>query len=375
MIKILHCADLHLDSPLSSLDLSRAELRRNEIRAALTSLILSAKTNSADLLLISGDLFDGEFVSRDTVGLLRSEFASIPDCRIIIAPGNHDPFTHSSYYNRSDFSDNVYIFDSPEISSFSFPEINTTVYGWAFTSERMEKAPLEGFTIDDPSNINILVAHGDLDNANSIYCPLNRAELVRCGFDYVALGHKHAFSEIEELGSGYIAYPGCLEGRGFDELGMKGAILAAADKAPTLKFAAKFVRFCKRHYEIETLDLDGCRSNADVADRISEMLSEKRYGSDTALRIRLTGEVSGDFKLAPSFLAERFGQMFILELIDETLPLLDSQRLETDATIRGAFYRSLADMLASEDESERETAARALRYGLAVLSGEEVIDF
>lgn len=374
MIKFLHCADLHLDSPLAALDLRRAELRRNELRAALTSLTLSCKMNSADFLLISGDLLDASRVSRDTIDLLRREFAAIPDTKVIIAPGNHDPYTHASYYRRADFSDNVYIFDSAELSCFDFPEKNTTVYGWAFTSDKMERAPIDGFTVEDPSRINILAAHADLDTISD-YCPVTSAELAKCGFDYAALGHQHAHTGVKTLGRGYAAYSGCLESRGFDELGMKGAVLAAAEKDGALKFGAKFVRFCKRHYEIETLDITGAASNADAAERIGAMLNERHYGDDTALRLRLTGNVSGDFKLAPAFLTERFPQLFILELVDETLPLMDSEKLAGDPTIRGAFYRSLAPMLESADESERETAARALRYGLAALAGGEITDF
>ena len=133
MIKFLHCADLHLDSPLSALDLQKAEVRRNEMRASFTSITLYAATNKLDFLLISGDLFNSDYVTKDTVALITSEFAKIPDCKVIIAPGNHDPYTKQSCYRRADFPDNVYIFDSNELSCFDFPDKNTTIYGWAFT--------------------------------------------------------------------------------------------------------------------------------------------------------------------------------------------------------------------------------------------------
>lgn len=372
MIKILHCADLHLDSPLSSLDIEKAELRHSDMRAAFTSLTLSAKMNNVDFLLISGDLFDGAFVSRDTVALILREFASIPDCRIIIAPGNHDPYTRSSYYGRGDFPENVYIFDSPELSCFEFPEKNTTVYGWAFISEYMESCPLEGFSVEDPTRINLLCAHGELDVSSSKYCPIPSKLLAECGFDYAALGHVHTYSEIKKPGVGYAAYSGCLEGRGFDECGEKGAILAVADKDVSLQFAAKFVRFSKRCYQTERLDITGAASNADAADRLSALINEKRYGSDTALRVRLCGNVAGDFKLSPKFLSEQFPQLFMLEINDETLPLLDRDKLSCDPTLRGEFYRCLEAMLSSDDPETRETAAAALRCGLAALSGEDI---
>lgn len=371
MIKILHCADLHLDSPMSALDITKSELRRNDLRAAFTSLILSVKINKIDFLLIAGDLFDCEFVSKDTVALIIKEFASVPDCKIIIAPGNHDPYTSQSHYRRAEFPENVYIFDSEELKYFDFPEKNTTVYGYAFTSEHMESCPVCDFTIEDPSRINILLAHGDLDAPTSKYCPIDSGELKKCGFDYVALGHRHTYTEAAPLGSGYVSYSGCLEGRGFDECGMKGAALAVAEKGEELRFASKFMRFGKRKYEDDTLNIEGARSNADAAEMIAAHIAENHYNEDVALRLRLRGNVSGDFKLSPSTLKERFSSLFLLEIIDETMPLLDSKKLKNDPTLRGAFYRSLEPMLTSSDESERECAALALRCGLAALNGND----
>ena len=374
MIKILHCADLHLDSPMSVLDVSKAEARRRDLRAALTSLTLFIKSNAVDFLLIAGDLFDGAFVSRDTVALLCREFASIPDCRVIIAPGNHDPYTFSSYYRLTDFPENVYVFDSEEVKSFDFPEKNTTVYGWAFTSDALEACPLEDFEVASRERINLLVAHGELDGGESKYCPIPSKTLAACGFDYAALGHVHTHDGVIPLGDGYAAYSGCLEGRGFDECGVKGAVLAVADKTDRLDFAAKFERFCKRYYEIARCDVSGATSNADVLDKLMTFIKDAHYGDDVALRVYLKGSVASDFKLSTAFLTEQFPQLYRFEIVDETSPLADSESLSNDPTIRGAYYRSLEPMLSSKDASEREIAAMALRYGLAALAGNDIAD-
>lgn len=375
MIKFLHCADLHLDSPLSTLDLKRAEVRRNEFRAAFTSLTLYIQMNKIDFLLIAGDLFDGAFASKETIALLKREFANIPDCRVIIAPGNHDPYTSQSYYRRAEFPENVYIFDSPELSCFDFPDKNTTVYGYAFTGDTLESCPIEGITPENPSRINILVAHGELGTSESRYCPIPNEMIAGSGFDYAALGHRHEYDGVKRLGNTYCAYSGCLEGRGFDECGPKGAIIGAADKDGELQLGTKFVRFSKRCYEIETLDITGARTNADIADRLSGLITDKHYGDDTALRVKLTGNVAGELKPASDFLSGQFPRLFLLELEDETLPLLDADMLKRDPTIRGAFYAALADMLEQGGEEERELASMALRYGLSALSGGEIVDF
>ena len=74
MIKILHTGDIHLDSSFSGLDARHAEVRRNELRAAFTSMMTYARMNSADLILIAGDVFDGDYVGRETIALLVREF-------------------------------------------------------------------------------------------------------------------------------------------------------------------------------------------------------------------------------------------------------------------------------------------------------------
>lgn len=378
MIKFLHCADLHLDSPLAALDMRRAQVRRNEFRAAFTSLTLYVKMNKIDFLLISGDLLESTYATKDTVALLKREFAAIPDCEIIIQPGNHDPYTPQCFYRRAEFTPNVHIFDTDDLSCFDFPEKNTSIYGYAFTATELDRCPFIGTHPTDKSRINILMAHGEIGKSVSIKCPIPNEAISETGYDYVALGHYHDFSGIKQLGSSYYAYCGCLEGRGFDERGDKGAIIGIAEKElETGKFnlGAKFIRFSKRRYESEKLDISGCRTNADVVGRLAALISEKKYGEDTALRVKLTGSVAGELRISEEFISAQFPQLFLLRLNDETLPLLDADQLSRDPTIRGAFYETLRPMLESADENERELAASALRYGLAAISGGDIADF
>lgn len=370
MIRFLHCADLHLDSPLAALDPRRAQARQNEIRGAFTSLTFYVKNYNIDFLLISGDLFDSEYVTRDTVALIKREFASMPDCHIIIAPGNHDPYTPQSFYRRTDFPDNVHIFDTDEISVFDFPEKNVSVYGYAFTSPVLDRCPFKDVHPRNKDRINILLAHGEVGKTASDNCPIPNEVIAGSGFDYIALGHYHDFSGVKQLGNTYYAYSGCLDGRGFDEPGEKGAIIGAVEKDSEngLNLAAKFYRFSKRRYETARLDVSGSKSNPDVVGKLAELIAEKKYGDETALKVTLTGTVAGDFIISEDFIAKQFPRLFFLKLIDGTVPLLDRDQLERDPTIRGAFYRALEPMLESADESERETAAAALRYGLAAIT-------
>ena len=132
-MKILHCADLHLDSPFSGLDVSTGESRREEQRELFRSLMCLARNRRVDLLLIAGDLFDSGYTSTKTVQFV-SDMLSKLECPVVISPGNHDPYIKGGLY-ATEFPKNVCIFDSETLSSFDFPELGVTVYGYAFTSD------------------------------------------------------------------------------------------------------------------------------------------------------------------------------------------------------------------------------------------------
>ena len=173
MIKILHTADVHLDSPFASLPPRMAEARRNELRAAFTSMMTYAKMANVDLLLIAGDLFDNDWVTRETVRLLKREFETFGK-PVFISPGNHDPATPSSVWKRVSFPDNVHIFTSASLAAFDLDNLTpaVTVYGWAFVERDLYGVPVEGLSVDDPERVNLLCCHCDMPNVDEEKCPV-----------------------------------------------------------------------------------------------------------------------------------------------------------------------------------------------------------
>ena len=376
MPKIIHAADLHLDAPFSLFDVQKAQVRKNELRGSFASLVLFAKTEKADVVILSGDLFDSGFVTKETTALMISQFASFPECRFVIAPGNHDYISPRSPYKKELFPPNVYIFEDEKITRFSFPEIGVDIYGFAYTSESYTENPLLQVIPMDRGRINILAAHADLGASHSKYCPLTVADISRSGFDYVALGHIHKGGEIGISGNTYYAYSGCLEGRSFDECGMKGVILCEMTKQAgrlTASFANK--RICRRYYEKTTVDITGVTTQEELYERVRSAVASEGYGADTLLRVRLTGRISPEAPVSEKVLTENALGVYYLEVDNASLPLLDYENLKNDISIRGAFFRELLPLLESEDEAQRKTAADALRYGLAALDGGDVVDF
>ncbi|MBR6644630.1 MAG: DNA repair exonuclease [Clostridia bacterium] len=368
MIKILHCADIHLDSPFSLSDVKKANTRRALQRGTFTSIMLYARTEKVDIMLLPGDIFDTEYVTRDTASLLVKEFEQASGCRFVIAPGNHDPFSENSPYAKLKFPPNVYIFNSPSLTKFSFDDINTDVYGFAFTCDSMAVNPFAGQKPADSSRINILCCHGDI-TPGSHTCPISVSDIENSGFDYVALGHIHNSTGVQKAGDTFYAYSGCPEGRGFDECGKKSVILAIFAKDDGQfrgEFAAK--QMSKRRYEKITADVSGAQTMHDVTEKVNEAVREGRFDADTTLRVTLTGDVSPSLIISTKALEESASGLYYIEVIDKTRPCPEISDLEGDPTIRGAFYGELKEKLQSSDENERRAAERALRLGLAALS-------
>ena len=106
---------------------------------------------------------------------------------------------------------------------------------------------------------------------------------------------------------------------------------------------------------------------------VAEKVQKAGYESDTILRIVLEGSVAPRAVLSHRKLRTMLdGHFFSLEIEDHTLPLFDEETLKNDPTLRGAFYAALMPMLQSGNSDERETAALALRYGLAAMEGSDL---
>jgi len=375
MLKILHAADLHLDSPFAALDERRAEIRRGELRAAFLSLVTYAQKNGIDLLLLAGDLFDTEFVTRETVSVLRDGFSRL-SCPVVIAPGNHDCAAPGSVWQRERFGENVHVFLSPSLEKFSFDELGADVYGYAFTAPELMVCPLDGHTVDDPSRINLLCAHGDLGAPVSRYAPLPRAALAAFGADYAALGHVHNPAPIELRDGTVVAYAGCLEGRAPDETGPKGAVLCEIEKADgRADVHAVRLRFSRRRYETLEADVGGAQSMLEIHDRLAAAVREAGWGEDTLGRATLRGALPPSLVIDTAALEAQFPQLFSMRVTDETAPLLDGEDFKNDRTARGVFYRALAEKMESGSPRERRIAALALRYGLSAIAGENISDY
>ena len=110
-MKFVHIADMHFDSPfvnLSDKDIL-GDLRRLQQRKALRKIIEYIKENKIEYLFISGDFYEQKYVKLSTIEYINNLFKEIPDTKIYISPGNHDPYIKDSYYHKFNWNQNVKI--------------------------------------------------------------------------------------------------------------------------------------------------------------------------------------------------------------------------------------------------------------------------
>ena len=112
MLTFLHGADFHLDSPFRALPPDQAAERRQEQRQLLTRLADAARQSQADLIFLSGDLFDGQRARPETLQTLCQVLEEL-EAEVFLAPGNHDPYSAGSPYGKLTWPAHVHIFTTP----------------------------------------------------------------------------------------------------------------------------------------------------------------------------------------------------------------------------------------------------------------------
>ncbi len=360
MVKILHSADFHLDSPFDALTDEQSAERRREQRELFEHLADIADEENVQLVLLAGDLFDSSKPYYETIELLKNVFSKIR-ASVFIAPGNHDYYSLKSPYSYTEFPDNVHIFTSANIRRFVLPELGCAVYGAGFNSSVCPPI-LTGYSEADHSLINIMTLHADLSGGR--YNPITTEDIAASGMDYIALGHVHSYSGIQKAGETYFAYSGCPEGRGFDETGDKGYIIGTIDKGSC---DLEFRPLGGRKYEIMELTLSSREEAAKaIVNAIPSGCSRDIY------RIILKGETPEkiDCPALTQLIADRF---YSVSVRDNTSVCRDLWQEGGEDTLKGLFIRNIQERYEkAETEKERGILVSALRYGIAALeNGEE----
>lgn len=364
-MKIIHCADLHLDSKMTTnLTKEQAKERKNEILRTFTRMVEYAKKNNVKAILIAGDLFDTRNVSAMARNTVRDVLVRNPEIDFLYLRGNHD---NDNFLSKLDeIPENLYLFSS-SWKTYQYDSVRIT--GIELNQENRLTA--YNTLVLDHNVFNIVLMHGQMAE----YKNKDKAEIISIddlrdkNIDYLALGHVHGF-EIEKLDRrGVYCYPGCLEGRGFDECGQKGFVLLDID-TETNKATVEFVPIALRELHTIEVDVTGAETTQDVARKIAALVTKYQYPSSCLIKFELVGQLSVEAELDICFLEEQFEDCFYLvKVCDKTKLLVDYRDYENDISLKGEFIR----LVYASDLSEEEKSM-VIRTGILALQGEEIFE-
>ena len=359
-MKFVHIADMHFDSPfvnLSEKDIM-GDLRRLEQRKVFKKIIEYIKENNIKYFFISGDLYEHKYIKQSTIEYVNKLFEEIPETNIYIAPGNHDPYTKNSYYNKYNWSKNVKIF-GPKVEKIETQDAN--IYGYGFDDFYCSDSGVENIEIEQTEKPNILIIHGNIDGStieDMQYNSMSKKMLQEKGFDYVALGHIHKKDYNTEENQ-KIVYPGSTISLGFDELGEHGMIVGDVEKN---KLEIQFVKLDDKQFTKRELNVDNIYSKEELIEKINELkIEENNY-----VEIILIG--NRNFEINKYDLIRYILNNNIIKIKDNTKIAYDLEKLENENTLKGLFIKEMNKKLKNaETEEEKEIIEKSIEIGLASL--------
>ena len=293
MIKFIHTADIHLDSPLKGLEIHEdapVEAIRGATRRAFDNLIGLAIEEEVDFVLIAGDLYDGDWRDYNTGLFFAGQMGRLDAAgiKVFIVSGNHD--AASQITRAMPLPGNVTVFSSKKPQSVKLDDLGVIIHGQSYSSRAMSENLVAKYPQHDPGFFNIGLLHTSLTGreGHDVYAPCTVDELKSRGYDYWALGHVHKREVVSA--DPLIIFPGNIQGRHIKETGAKGATLVTVEDGRIVKVEA--VELDVLRWSSCPVDLSACETKEMVYEQI-RLAMEKELdlagGKTLALRLQLEG--------------------------------------------------------------------------------------
>lgn len=354
MVRFIHSGDVHLGMKFNSSTFGgvKGKERREELWSTFGQMLQHAISENMDILLITGDLFEGNNLTLKDVKRIKDSFAFARELEIIISLGNHDVVFRESVYAEDDWPENVTILGGKDLQHVQIESLKTSI--WAIEAKKERETLYKELSAlkPTPGNYNILMLHGEF-GARGDY-PLPDLEFLRkLSMDYIALGHIHKPHFLDSN----IAYCGSLEPLDFGETGSRGFIEGNLSESKSFRF----VPFSSRRFNILEYNL---HRDSTVEEASAEILDSIGIdGKEDFNRIILKGISPVFFHLNALEIALK-NELYYLEMVDNSKPDIDLSlvRDQNRGNILGKYIESFKD-----DDLEDPIVEEALYAGIYAL--------
>ncbi len=358
-MRLLHCADIHLDSVMeSNLSPEQAKERKRELLVGFADMVRYGAEHDVRGVLIAGDLFDGASCAKRTRTYVLELMAQYPQIEFYYLSGNHDEGEVGFTDSKTPLPENLHVF-TDAWQEYRMDEVS--IWGCI---DPCTKEAYDALS-PDPARVNIAMLHGQIYESDTRFdAGVNLRALADKNLDYLALGHIHTF-RIDTLDSrGTYCYSGCPEGRGFDECGTKGFVMLDIDESG--KVTAQFVSLARRKCHVFSVDVSACDSLLLLEQTV--LLACGAAAAQDLVKVELVGSVAPDTchdaSYVASVLAERF---YFAKVYDKTKLSIRAEDYRNDISLKGEFVR-----LVLASDLDEEVKMQVIEKGIRALGGEEV---
>ena len=363
MTRILHFADLHLDSVFAWAG-EAANVRRENLRKTLRNIADLAKEVESDALFCGGDLYEHDRVTPDTGEFLRATFAALDPMPVFLAPGNHDWYGPESLYALVKWTPNVYVFREPRFTAVPLAD-GLTLWGAAHQAPANTDNFLDGFHVRGPG-IHVALFHGaerswltQQGEGKLPHAPFDTTDIEAAGFSHAFLGHYHRPRDAERH-----TYPGNPDPLEFGEDEERGPVIATVGVDG--KISCKRRRIAVTKTRDIPLDITGCTNRQDARDRLAAQVHDMTGFA----RLIVQGEWDPTMDLSASDLCESLDCFDAVQIrFGKIHTAYDIASLRKEQTVCGQFVRDVIDSGLPSDEERR-----VLMTGLRALGGREDLD-
>lgn len=298
-MKIVHAADLHIDSPMLGLDRypgCPADQMREATRRALDNVVALSLRVGAQLLLLAGDVFDGSW--RDYNSGLFFLHALRPFLegggRVLLVRGNHDAANEMTRSLR--MPEGVHAFGADEPSSWPPPaereRWGLVVHGMSYRMREVREDLVPRYPEAQRGLLNIGLLHSNVGSrpGHEPYAPTTVQTLGAKGYDYWALGHVHEHAILST--APHIVYPGNTQGRSVRETGPKGCVVLDVDDTDRRLRAVEWIEVDVARWAWVRVPMgadDGVDAVSERAARAMEPVIREAGGRTLAARVELVG--------------------------------------------------------------------------------------
>lgn len=290
-ISFLHAADIHLDSPLRGLERyehAPVDRIRGATRRAFERMIHLAVSSRVDFVLISGDLYDGDWRDYNTGLYLVGQLGRLRDANIpvFVISGNHDAANKMTRSLR--LPENVRVLSHERAETIRLDGLGVAIHGQSFARAAVTENLALSYPEAVPGWVNIGLLHTCLTglDGHDRYAPCTIEDIRRRGYDYWALGHIHARGT--PCSDPLVVFPGNPQGRHIRETGEKGCLLATV--ASSGGIATVFHRLDSVRWERGRVDASDLQTESDLLDHVSttlDALLQAEADPDRLLAVRV----------------------------------------------------------------------------------------